>query len=532
MRRNNPEIYGWDNRKSQIINASDGAGTDYQVKIETQYASLSAWLELPSMKYGRQYPAVAVVNNKIYVIGGRAGDKDLDKGTRYNINEEYDPVTNQWTTKTPIPNSFDAAANVVYNNKIYIAGGYPNGDKHYVYDPYNNTWSDDPIDLPVKRWDCGGAIVGNYFYVIGGSSDQNAYNTIYRYDLENGVKWESKTNSTYNHAKTAVSVHDNKVYVFCSDWYDRHDHVEVYEPSTDSWTIKKDAPYRFIAATPTSIKGYIYLLRVTSGSRYIPNFYKYNPADDTYTAIDDFTLVDELISTLNLVNIGSNIYHCGGSIPAGYKTNRIFAYFPDEIAEGTMNLHICCIDGDSEGFLGALFKLSNSTGLIEEKVTNSTGWVKFSNLPNTTYSYEVWYWNNKVGEGNLSLMEKDCQVEIPIRIYDLIVQTVDEEGNNLTNAIVTLFWLNGTEIISKSTNITGRVEFQNMPGATYSIKATLEGYKDQRINPPALTSNDQIETITLQLILFIETPLGVAIISLEIIATILITTLIILKRRT
>ena len=157
--------------------------------------------------------------------------------------------------------------------------------------------------------------------------------------------------------------------------------------------------------------------------------------------------------------------------------------------------------------------------------------MEFSDLPNTTYSYEVWYWNNKVGEGNLSLMEKDCQVEIPIRIYDLIVQTVDEEGNNLTNAIVTLFWLNGTEIISKSTNITGRVEFQNMPGATYSIKATLEGYKDQRINPPALTSNDQIETITLQLILFIETPLGVAIISLEIIATILITTLIILKRR-
>jgi len=114
--------------------------------------------------------------------------------------------------------------------------------------------------------------------------------------------------------------------------------------------------------------------------------------------------------------------------------------------------------------------------------------------------------------------------------HDLVVHVVDEKGEGLPNAVVSVFLPNGKETASKSTNSTGHAVFQNMLNITYSVKASLQGYKEQteRIT---FRTKEQIETVDLQSIYFVETPLGMAAVSGAIIAVIWAATFIVLKRR-
>ena len=64
--------------------------------------------------------------------------------------------------------------------------------------------------------------------------------------------------------------------------------------------------------------------------------------------------------------------------------------------------------------------------------------------------------------------------------FDLAVHVVDEKGNDLANADVTLSVL-GWVIASTSTNSTGHAEFMNLPNDTYSVKVGLKGYEDRTV---------------------------------------------------
>jgi hypothetical protein len=85
-----------------------------------------------SMHKARYNLIVAVVNGKIHAIGG-----DIGSGTGYQggfyffgyrnfsaTNEEYDPVTNTWVLKAPIPTPRSLFATAVYQEKIYCIDKY------------------------------------------------------------------------------------------------------------------------------------------------------------------------------------------------------------------------------------------------------------------------------------------------------------------------------------------------------------------------------------------------------------------------
>ncbi len=77
------------------------------------------------------------VNEKIYAIGG--GNRD-PATIAYGIVEEYDPVTDTWTTKTSMPVGRIGSATGELNGKIYVIGGagLTNDDAYaevYEYEP-------------------------------------------------------------------------------------------------------------------------------------------------------------------------------------------------------------------------------------------------------------------------------------------------------------------------------------------------------------------------------------------------------------
>jgi hypothetical protein len=87
-------------------------------KVETVRAAEDSWTTLECMPTARCGLGVAVVDDKIYAIGGTYGIQGS-----YDNNEEYDSVTDTWTTKKPMPTPRGDFAIAIFQDKIYIIGG-------------------------------------------------------------------------------------------------------------------------------------------------------------------------------------------------------------------------------------------------------------------------------------------------------------------------------------------------------------------------------------------------------------------------
>src|ERR1700686_2736927 len=122
-------------------------------------------------------------NGKMYVIGG------WDDGNARGVNYEYNPATDRWTKKTPMPRAAHHAALAAANGKIYVMGGFvppkdsaiPLGaawqpiDNAWEYDPAADSWKSLP-PLPGKRGAALAAEAGGKIYVMGGATTVDGSN--------------------------------------------------------------------------------------------------------------------------------------------------------------------------------------------------------------------------------------------------------------------------------------------------------------------------------------------------------------------
>jgi N-acetylneuraminic acid mutarotase len=115
----------------------------------------------------RNHAFVGVVNDKIYVIGGRQAAGMIPYSSNTDVVEEYDPATNRWggvKQRMPTPRSGGGYAS--YNGRIYIGGGewisrelMASFRALETYEPATDTWTLLPA-LP-------GAVHGNAMTFIG-----------------------------------------------------------------------------------------------------------------------------------------------------------------------------------------------------------------------------------------------------------------------------------------------------------------------------------------------------------------------------
>lgn len=124
----------------------------------------------------RWYTSHAVVDGKLYVIGGWDSN-DGYGGPPVGANEVYDPATNTWTAKAPIPVPVRGAACAAIDGKIYVAGGsrtkrdVPDySDKLQIYDVATNSWSEGP-PMPTARDLVTGFAAEGQFHVVAGTKD-------------------------------------------------------------------------------------------------------------------------------------------------------------------------------------------------------------------------------------------------------------------------------------------------------------------------------------------------------------------------
>lgn len=116
----------------------------------------------------RWYPAFAVADGKLFVMGG------WDEGRNVlGVNEAYDPATNSWSTKAPMPVPVRGAAAASIDGKIYVAGGAgivnPYECTLQVYDAATDSWTIG-TSLTTPRDLVTGFALDGKFHVLAGAN--------------------------------------------------------------------------------------------------------------------------------------------------------------------------------------------------------------------------------------------------------------------------------------------------------------------------------------------------------------------------
>lgn len=207
------------------------------------------------MPTARFYLKVVVVEGRIYALGGYNAESKV-----LTVNEMYDPQTNTWTKKAPIPTPRGNFAIAVYDDKIYCIGGKSRGavynginDWQYfrvneVYDPATDTW-ENKAPLPTARTEINAAVADGLIYVIGGNPNASlneAYDlktdswstkaAIQYYKEPNLTPFTVTSSNSYSNYATVVTVNEDIFYV--SKMANGTGLLLQYNPTNDTWTAK------------------------------------------------------------------------------------------------------------------------------------------------------------------------------------------------------------------------------------------------------------------------------------------------------
>ena len=127
------------------------------------------------------FAAVVGPDNKIYTFGGSDTVSSKVSGSAFDTTEVYDPATDEWSSRTPMPNpSSSHAAVLCADGKIYVLGGNHGSDAPpvqdvFIYDPVKDSWEEGPqMNLPRSTL-AAVATPDGKIYAIGGT-DVGAYN--------------------------------------------------------------------------------------------------------------------------------------------------------------------------------------------------------------------------------------------------------------------------------------------------------------------------------------------------------------------
>ena len=144
--------------------------------VEEYDPATNSWRERSPMPTARNHAAVGAVNGKIYVIGGRVGGAFITSASNnIDLVEEYDPAADSWgAPRARMPTSRSSLAYGVHGGRIYVAGGEfqdarMSGTFRALegYDPASNRWTSLP-QMPRPRHGLAGAVIGNRLHLVSG----------------------------------------------------------------------------------------------------------------------------------------------------------------------------------------------------------------------------------------------------------------------------------------------------------------------------------------------------------------------------
>ncbi|MFA5365079.1 MAG: kelch repeat-containing protein [Candidatus Bathyarchaeia archaeon] len=301
-------------------------------------ATDDSWTSRRSMISKRSDFGVAVVDSKIFIIGG---SRD---GVRVNTTEVYDPKTDTWRSKASMPTTRSDFGIAVYDGKIYAFGGATCDGPAYggvtltdvneVYDPETDTW-ENRTSLPTPRMSFNAHTVGDKIFTLSGV-EYRAQFLIFGvgvtevYDPQTD-SWTTKARipiPVWGYASAAVG---NEIFVIGGvKSKPMGTNIaklnQVYDLTTNSWS-NKSAPiiglYKSSAGATTGEFAHV-KITVVGGleSLYVPYNDKtqvYDPTNDTWRW---GTSMPTARARLGVAVVNDTLYALGGYDNRTYRTEN------------------------------------------------------------------------------------------------------------------------------------------------------------------------------------------------------------------
>jgi N-acetylneuraminic acid mutarotase len=217
-------------------------GLDKLGLVEAYDTSTDTWTRRADLPTPRNALSTAVVDGKVYAIGGwgydqpEGGWESIDRtkaGQDFSTVEAYDPKTDTWTARADMPTPRSHMTVSAYGGKIYATGGGARivagrsvGEwvqQLEVYDTATNRWAR-AADLPTPRSVLSSSVVDGRLYVMGGvlspaaSSPEELIRTMHTlsvvevYDPRSG-RWTKGKGLGTSRGWFSTSVVNGKVYL-------------------------------------------------------------------------------------------------------------------------------------------------------------------------------------------------------------------------------------------------------------------------------------------------------------------------------
>ncbi|KAK0160479.1 hypothetical protein PV328_007887 [Microctonus aethiopoides] len=281
-------VIGGSKREHTTDSWARNAESTYET-IEKYDTFTGQWSEVAPIGIGRILPGVALLDGKVYVVGGELESCIIANGECYDPRdnvwtsiacmveprcefglceldnclyafggwvgediggtiETYDPINNIWALHGELPEPRFSMGVVAYEGLIYIVGGCTHDSRHrqdvMSYNPVTMEWNDlAPMLTP--RSQMGITILDGYIYVVGGmNKNQEVLTSVERYSFEKN-KWTAVAPMNMGRSYPAVAAADGRLYVIGGDqsreinFYRTQitiSTVESYDPNSNKWS--------------------------------------------------------------------------------------------------------------------------------------------------------------------------------------------------------------------------------------------------------------------------------------------------------
>ncbi len=266
-----------------LLVSGDGTTTRFQSPLGT-WRKRPALPDHPPIPGTRGYVSAVALDDGIHVIGGAVFISGFGNPTSV-AHDVYDPESNSWSLRAPVPDTLTASAQlVVLDGKIYMIGG-SFGAPNRVYDPAQDAWAY-LARTPGDGYGGGhvaGAVEGK-IYVIGGANPEYypGY-PIRSYDPASDT-WSAPLGSIpIGRFSQSGAVIGDEIYVVGTGV-----ELQIYKPATNTWRRGADVPTATWVPNVAVFNGKLY---VVGGASIEPNFSGwdlttvqiYDPSTDTWT---------------------------------------------------------------------------------------------------------------------------------------------------------------------------------------------------------------------------------------------------------
>jgi N-acetylneuraminic acid mutarotase len=303
------------------------------------------WRTAASAPTMRTEVAAVTLRDTIYLVGGFESpslSNVLNLAITATV-EAYDPSTDRWTTKAPMPVGLHHVGIGVTGGRLYVIGGYRQSGLSvwnpvatvYAYDPATDTWAG-RAPMPTARGALSVTEHEGKLYAIGGYEGKANSAAVEVYDPESN-SWVSRAPLPTPRDHLATAAVSGKVYAIGGrlkgDYRQNLSVTEVYDPVSDRWTRAADLPTARSGITAAQVSDRVYVFGGEGENGTFRENEAYDPAREAWQTMAPMPTGRH--------GLGSAVVHGliyvigGGPTPGGSFSNLNEVFTPPGARKGT-----------------------------------------------------------------------------------------------------------------------------------------------------------------------------------------------------